>query len=259
MNGNATKIAGEKLLNAMRKPDGTYRTYEEMKKDGIPVKHFGKYEAVITPGLVRLDPNTGIGDPTPAYTYILNMAEVEVDTATGKARCIRFVCVDEVGKIGNITAVNGQAYGGISHSIAFALSEDYHDVRKHNNMVGCGVPYIKDTPDDIVIVHNEGYDATGPWGSSGASEAYQASGHVAVLNAIYNACGVRIHEIPATREKIKAGLDILAAGGKIKPPKKYFLGSELYEELENIKAKPVPFGGNQFFNPLGGGDGERFF
>jgi len=259
MSGHATRIAGDKLLAAMRKPDGTYRTYDEMVKEKIPTKYFGKYETIVTPGLCRLDPNTGIGDPSPAYTYALNLAEVEVDTATGKARCIRFVCVDEVGKIGNIDAVNGQAYGGISHSIAFALSENYDDVKKHTNIATSGVPYSTDTPDDIVVIHMEKYETTGPWGSSGASEAFQAGGHVAVLNAIYNACGVRIFEIPATKEKIKAGLDLIAAGKKVNPPKKYFLGSDLYEELENIKANPVPFGGNSFFEPLGNEKSERFF
>ena len=64
--------------------------------------------------------------------------------------------------------------------------------------------------------------------------------------------------MPASKEKVKAGLDILANGGKINPPKKYFLGSDLYDELESIKANPVPFGGDDYFNPLGGA-GERFF
>ena len=79
----------------------------------------------------------------------------------------------------------------------------------------------------------------GPWGSSGASEAFQSSGHMAVINAIYNACGVRVYTLPATPDKVKAGLDIVAKGGTTEPPKKYFMGSDFYEELENIKANPV--------------------
>jgi aldehyde oxidoreductase len=62
---------------------------------------------------------------------------------------------------------------------------------------------------------------------------------MAVINAINNACGVRIYELPASPAKVKAGLDILAKGGKIEPPKKYFLGSDFYDELEKIKANPV--------------------
>jgi len=259
MNGHATIIAADKLMTAMKKKDGTFRTYDEMIKENIPVKYEGKYGTIVTPGLSRLDPNTGIGDPTPAFTYALNLAEVAVDTKTGKVTCTRFVCVSDVGKIGNIDAVNGQAYGGISHSIGFALSEDYEDVKKHTNIASSGVPYIKDIPDEIILLYNDNEDKTGPFGSSGASEAFQASGHVAVLNAIYNACGVRVYEMPATKEKVKAGLNILAAGGKIDPPKKYFLGSDLYDELENIKANPVSYGGIDFFKPLGGVEGERFF
>ncbi|MGI6679648.1 MAG: molybdopterin-dependent aldehyde oxidoreductase [Dehalobacterium sp.] len=259
MSGRATIDAAEKLLNAMRKPDGTYRTYEEMVAEGIETKYYGRFETVSVPGLCRLDPNTGIGDPTPAYTYILNMAEVEVDTKTGKTRVIRFTCVDDVGKVGNIDAVNGQAYGGISHSIGFALSENYDDVKKHNNMLGAGIPYIEDIPDEINVIHYERPDEVGPFGSSGASEAFQSSGHVAVLNAINNACGVRIYEMPATPEKVKAGLDIIAVGGKVEPPQKYFLGSDLYDELEEIKANPVKFGGDDFFIPLGDSPGDRFF
>lgn len=258
MSGNATIIAANKLMDAMRKPDGSWRTYDEMVAEGLPTKYFGKYSCTAVEGLCRPDPNTGIGDPSPAYTYCLNMAEVEVDTKTGKARCIRFTCVDDVGKIGNIQAVNGQAYGGISHSIGFALSENYHDVKKHTNHAACGVPYCNDIPDEINVIHYERPDEQGPFGSSGASEAFQASGHVAVLNAINNACGVRIYEMPATPDKIKAGLDAIAAGKPCPKPNKYFLGSDLYEELEDIKANPVKFGGEDFFQPLGEG-AEKFF
>jgi aldehyde oxidoreductase len=147
--------------------------------------------------------------------------------------------VDDVGVIGNIQAVEGQAYGGISHSIGFALSEDYKDVKKHNNIFSCGVPYCKDIPDDITLIHCENPRETGPFGSSGASEAFQSAGHMAVINGINNACGVRIYELPAKPEKVKAGIDKLAKGGKIEPPEKYYLGPDMYEKLETIKANPV--------------------
>ncbi|MEG2081819.1 MAG: hypothetical protein RR011_01160, partial [Oscillospiraceae bacterium] len=85
--------------------------------------------------------------------------------------------------------------------------EIYEDCEKHGNIYSSGVPYIKDVPDEINVIHYDRADEAGPFGSSGASEAYQSAGHVAVLNAIDNACGVRIYEIPATKEKIKAVLD----------------------------------------------------
>ncbi|NLF15436.1 MAG: hypothetical protein GX597_26910 [Anaerolineaceae bacterium] len=132
-------------------------------------------------------------------------------------------------------------------------------MKKHTNIAASGVPYIQDIPDEITVIHLENHDINGPFGSSGASEAFQSSGHVAVLNAIHNACGVRVYEMPATKDKIKAGLEVLAQGGHIRPPKKYFLGSDLYDELEDMQANPVPFGGNDYFQPLGDGVSERFF
>lgn len=240
-NGKASLLAADNLANAMRKEDGTYRTYDEMVAEGIPTRHEGNWTAAEEWGdeFDFLDPNDGSGNPTYAYTYALFMSEVEVEVATGKTTVIGMTCVDWVGKIGNIQAVDGQAYGGISHAIGFALSEDYEDVKKHTNMYTAGVPYIKDIPDNIKVIHLDGFDERGPFGSSGASEAFQSSDHVAVINAINNACGVRIYELPASPEKVKAGIDTLAAGGKIEPPKKYFLGSDFYDELEKLKANPM--------------------
>jgi aldehyde oxidoreductase len=239
MNGITSKMAADKLINAMRKPDGTFRTYEEMVAEGIPTRYDAQYINTSLGTLCPLDPNEGVGNPTPAYTYALFLAEVEVDTKTGKTTVISYTGVDDVGIIGNPTSVNGQAYGGLSHCIGFALSENYDDVKKHNNIAGAGIPTIKDIPDDFNLIHLENPRNSNPYGSSGASEAFQSAGHMAVINAINNACGVRIYEIPATPDKVKAGIDKLANGEKIDPPKKYFLGSDLHEELEYIRNNPL--------------------
>jgi aldehyde oxidoreductase len=61
---------------------------------------------------------------------------------------------------------------------------------------------------------------------------------MAVINAIRNACGVRIYALPATPDKIKAGLEALAQN-RDPIPEKYYLGSDLNEELEYIKANPI--------------------
>ena len=107
-------------------------------------------------------------------------------------------------------------------------------------MFAAGVPYIKDTPDKLVAIQMDGYDPRGPFGSSGASEAFQSSDHMAVINAINNAVGVRIYELPATPDKVKAGIEALKEG-KPNPnkPKKYFLGSDLYDTIEDIKNNPL--------------------
>ncbi len=239
MNSKTSKMAADMLINAMTKPDGTFRTHAEMVAEGIPTKYEAQY---LNPGdsdLCDLDPNTGVGNPTPDYTYAIFLAEVEVDAATGKTTVLSYTCVDDVGVIGNIDSVDGQAFGGLSHCIGFALSENYDDVKKHNNMLGAGIPTIKDIPDDFNTIHLVTPRSKNPFGSSGASEAFQSAGHMAVINAINNACGVRIYELPASPDKVKAGLEKLAKGEKIDPPKKYFLGSDFYEEMEYIKNNPV--------------------
>ncbi|HHT17597.1 MAG TPA: molybdopterin-dependent oxidoreductase [Papillibacter sp.] len=238
MVGNATLDAAKKLMDAMRKPDGTFRTYDEMVAEGIPTKHFGHYDQFnigLPPGL---DPNTGEGEKNPDFMYCVNVAQVEVDVNTGKVQVLRYTCVSDVGVIGNRLAVEGQAYGGLSHSIGFALSENYDAQDKHGNMAGCGIPTIDMIPDDINLVFVETPRNAGPHGSCGCSECYQSSGHMAVINAINNACGVRIYELPATPDKVKAAYEAKQRGEDLTPPK-YFLGSDFDEELELIKANPL--------------------
>lgn len=240
-NGKASIVAAKNIADAMRKPDGTYRTYDEMIAEGIPTRYNGDWATVDEYDyFYDLDPNNGTGNPTYTYTYALYMAEVDVEVATGKTTCTGMTCVYWIGKPGNVQAVEGQVNGGISHAIGFALSENYDDLKKHSNMYGAGIPYIKDVPDKLVSIDVGGMDPRGPFGSSGASEAFQSSDHMAVINAINNAVGVRIYEIPATPAKVKAGIDALAKGEpNPNAPEPYFLGSDLYDAIEEIKNNPL--------------------
>ncbi|MDR0838183.1 MAG: molybdopterin-dependent oxidoreductase [Oscillospiraceae bacterium] len=238
MAGNATLDAAEKLMNAMRKEDGTYRTYDEMAAEGIETKYVGHYDQSnigLPPGL---DPNTGMGEKNPVYMYGLSLALVEVDVGTGKTQVLRFTCAADVGIIGNRLAVEGQGYGGLSHSIGFALSEDYHPENKYGNMAGCGVPTIDMIPDDFNLIFIETERPRGPHGSAGCAEVFQSSNHMAVVNAINNACGARVYSLPATAAKVKDAYDRKQRGEDLTPPK-YWLGSELEEELDLIRANPM--------------------
>jgi aldehyde oxidoreductase len=238
MAGNATIDGANKLMDAMRKPDGTYRTYEEMVAEGIPTKYIGHYDQFnvgLPPGI---DPNTGVGEKNPTYMYGVNVALVEVDVNTGKTQVLRFTWVGDVGVVGNLLSVEGQGYGGLSHSIGFALSEDYDAKDKHGSMVGCGIPTVDVIPDDINLIFQETPRPAGPHGSCGCSEVFQSSNHMAVINAINDACGVRIYSLPATPDKVKAGWEAKQRGEDLTPPK-YYLGTDFEEELEMIKANPI--------------------
>jgi aldehyde oxidoreductase len=143
--------------------------------------------------------------------YAVFMPEVEVDMKTGKATVVRFVTVQDIGTLTNKTTCDGQIYGGLAQGIGLALTEDFEDLKKHTSLVGCGLPFIKDIPDDMEIIYNISPREHGPYGAAGVGEGPLTSPHPAILNAIYNACGVRLFAVPALPEKIKAGLDALAA------------------------------------------------
>ncbi|MDR0859315.1 MAG: molybdopterin-dependent oxidoreductase [Oscillospiraceae bacterium] len=238
MAGNATLDAASKLLAAMQKPDGTYRSYDEMKAEGIETKYEGHYDQMglgLPPGP---DPNEGRGEKNAEYMYCVNVALVEVNTDSGKVQTLRYTTAYDIGTVGNRLAVDGQGYGGLSHSIGFALTEDYDAENKHGNIAGCGIPTIDMIPDDFNLICVETPRRFGPHGSAGCSEVFQSSNHMAVINAIDDACGARVYALPATPDKVKAAYDAKQRGEDLTPPK-YWLGTDFDEELDEIKANPM--------------------
>ncbi|MHB1652626.1 MAG: molybdopterin-dependent aldehyde oxidoreductase [Desulfitobacteriaceae bacterium] len=200
--GNAIRVACETLLKSLQKADGTYRTYDETVADGLPLKYIGKWTAQAAGCNVE----TGQGNPFSCYMYGAFLSEVEVDVRTGKTTVLKMACVADVGKIANKLVVDGQIYGGLVQGIGLALSEDFEDLKKHIDLVSCGLPYIKDAPDNIDILYVETPRPQGPFGASGVGELPLTSPHASIINAIYNATGVRIKQLPALPEKVLAGL-----------------------------------------------------
>ncbi|WP_319495745.1 molybdopterin-dependent aldehyde oxidoreductase [uncultured Cohaesibacter sp.] len=214
--GNATRVAAEMLLNAMKKEDGTYRTYDEMVADGIPLVYDGNWVAA---ACTDCSSETAQGNPFPIYMYEVFMPEVEVEVETGEVRVVKFTTSVDVGTIINKATVDGQIYGGLAQGIGLALSEDFEDLELHTNLMDCGIPYPKDIPDDIEILYLETPRADGPFGAAGVGEAPLTAAHPAILNAIYNACGVRIFRVPALPEIIRTELEAKAA--REKAPKEF--------------------------------------
>lgn len=240
MAGNATIDAANQLMDAMRKEDGSYRTYDEMVAENIPTKYLGVFDT--TALNTDLDPNTGQGDPTPEYNYVAFVSEVEVDVATGKTTVLKMVMAYDIGEIGSLQAVEGQAYGALTHSLEFALSADYKDSKEYAYLIKCGFRFPDEVPDDMVLINCASPRKTAPFHSVGCCEGFQSAGHVAILNAINNAVGVRIYDLPATPDKVKAAMEAKAAGKELKPDK-YYLGPELYDVLEDIEENPVEAAG----------------
>ncbi|MBC3887186.1 molybdopterin-dependent oxidoreductase [Acetobacterium paludosum] len=203
--GNAIKVGCEMLLAAMKKADGTYRTYDEMVADNLPLHYDAKWTAPCT----APDVETSQGNPFPCYMYGVLLSEVAVDTTTGKTQVEKLTMVADVGTIINKLVVDGQLWGGLTQGIGLALSEDFEDLKKNTTLTGCGIPQIKDVPDEINLIYQETPRPLGPFGATGSGEMPLSGPHASICNAIFNACGVRITHLPAYPEKVLAGLKAL--------------------------------------------------
>ena len=201
MVGKAIVAGCELLMAAMRKADKSYRTYDEMVAEKIPTKYTGQWTAPAT----NCDGN-GQGSPFSCYMYGVFMSEVAVDTSTGNVTVEKMTLVSDIGTICNKLVVDGQMYGGLAQGIGLALSEDFEDIKKHSTLVGAGFPYAQQIPDDMELLYVETPREHGPHGASGVGELPLTCPHAAVINAIHNACGVRITKLPALPEKVLAGL-----------------------------------------------------
>lgn len=202
--GNAIKDGCEQLLGAMRS-NGSFRNYKQMVDEHIPLRYTGKWTAA---GATNCDAN-GQGSPFAIYMYGAFLAEVAVDTKTGKATVEGLTAVADVGKINNRLVVDGQMYGGIAQGVGLALTEDFEEIDKHSTMLGAGIPYARDIPDKFDLYYVETPRPDGPFGAAGVGEIPLTAPHVAIVNAIKNATGVRITHLPARPEKILAGLKAL--------------------------------------------------
>ncbi|MBC3898135.1 molybdopterin-dependent oxidoreductase [Acetobacterium malicum] len=205
MTGNAIKVGCENLLAAMKKDDGSFRTYDEMVAEGLPLRYEGVWTAPCTAPSVE----TSQGNPFPVYMYGVLLSEVSVDTTTGKTHVDKLTLVSDCGTITNKTVLEGQLWGGLTQGIGLALSEDFEDLKKHTTLTGCGIPQVKDVPDEIVLIHQETPRPLGPYGAAGSGEMPLSAPHASIANAIFNACGVRIKHLPAYPEKVLEGLEAL--------------------------------------------------
>lgn len=147
-----------------------------------------------------LDAN-GQGHPYAQFGYAAHMALVEVDLALGTVKPIRFVAAHDVGQAINPLLVEGQVQGGIAQGLGMALMEEYLPGRTEN-LHDYLIPTIGDMPPvDTLIVQEP--DAHGPYGAKGLGEHVLIPTAPALLNAICNATGVRLHAVPATPSRLR--------------------------------------------------------
>ena len=145
----------------------------------------------------------------PSFQICTVIADVEVDPKTGLVNVLKCVVAQDVGKCINPLATEGQMEGGIVMGIGYALTEgiQYKDGKVENpNLVDYKIPTALDVPDITPILVQEP-DSTGAFGAKGVGEGTLVPVAPAIANAIYDAIGVRIKELPITPEKILKALD----------------------------------------------------
>jgi aldehyde oxidoreductase len=155
-----------------------------------------------------LDPVDGSGRPWQAYVYGCQVAEVEVDIATGEVQVLGIWAAHDIGRVVNPRGVEGQIEGGIVQAVGQALMEDYRQVNGRTTTPGLA-KYILPTSLDVPRVTSiliEDHDPLGPLGVKGIGEPAMVPTCPAITNAIYDAVGIRITELPATPEKVLSAL-----------------------------------------------------
>jgi CO/xanthine dehydrogenase Mo-binding subunit len=151
-----------------------------------------------------------------AYTFNTHIAEVEVDTQTGQVDVIRIVAAPDVGKAINPVGVEGQSEGGAVMGMGMALMEEQifkNGITLNPDLGTYLVPTSMDVPDIQTVIVESG-DACGPYGAKGIGEPVMIPTAPAIINAIEDAIGVRIKDLPATPEKILAALKAKEGEGK---------------------------------------------
>jgi len=164
------------------------------------------------PGVMP-DPDTGHSErPASFYMFVSQAAEVEVDTETGQIRVLKIVTANDCGKAINPTLVEGQQEGGVlSMGIGSTLMEEVivdNGVMLNPQFADYKIPTTLECPscDNYKSAIIETAHREGPWGAKGVGEGTMVCSSPAIAAAIYDAIGIRFHEIPITPEKVLKAL-----------------------------------------------------
>jgi len=160
-------------------------------------------EATFDPPTSPLDEN-GQGKPYAIFGFGAHLAEVAVDTELGIVRVLKITAAHDVGRAINPTLIEGQIEGGAAQGLGMALMEEFFP-GKGENLHDYLIPSAGDMPpvESILI---EDPSSIGPFGAKGIGEQAVIPTAPAILNAIHDAIGVRIHRLPATPDRIRAAI-----------------------------------------------------
>jgi CO/xanthine dehydrogenase Mo-binding subunit/CO/xanthine dehydrogenase FAD-binding subunit len=148
------------------------------------------------------------GNESGAYNFAAQAAEVEIDPATGKVTVLEIACAVDCGTVIHPAAAEGQVTGAVTQGLGLAVTEyfDWHNgVPTDPNLKDYPLPSAAMMP-KIHVAFADSYEPSGPYGAKGLGEIGLDAVPAAIANAIADAVGVRITELPITAEKIYRAL-----------------------------------------------------
>jgi CO/xanthine dehydrogenase Mo-binding subunit len=169
---------------------------QRLHKKGLPLTWNGFFD----PETVPLDPDTGQGVPYATYAFACQLALTRVDTLTGEVQVEKIVAAHDVGKAIHPENVKGQICGGVAMGMGFALMEAFIPGQTLS-FKDYLIPTCADMPEIIPIIV-ESPEPTGPFGAKGVGEPALIPTAPAIVNALANALGERIYQLPANLERV---------------------------------------------------------
>jgi CO/xanthine dehydrogenase Mo-binding subunit len=223
VSGNAARLAGEEIRRALLQvlglgPQASLSVagtllcgleagvHKQVDLATLPASESGDVlsgSGYFNPPTVPLDAN-GQGVPYASYGFAAQLAEVEVDMELGTVKVLHIHAAHDVGRAINPTQVEGQIHGGVAQGLGLALMEEYVSGRT-DNLHDYMIPTFGDVP-PITVHIIEDTDPLGPYGAKGVGEPALVATAPAILNAIHDAAGVRIRQIPATPDRVRLAI-----------------------------------------------------
>jgi CO/xanthine dehydrogenase Mo-binding subunit len=169
--------------------------------EGLPLYHVGLFKAPFRnlTQFLRVE-----GQVFPDFTFGTHAVEVAVDEDTGGIKVQKIVACYDVGRAINPLSVEGQIEGGAVYALGYGISEEVV-IREGRIQTPSFAEYLIPTSLDVPEIQTiliESGDGVGPFGAKGVGEPSVNSVAPAIANAVYDAVGVRVRELPITAEKI---------------------------------------------------------
>ncbi len=205
--GNAVRTVAQNLRDRLLAQTGLAEfdfdlAIRQARQSGLSLRQQGVYTPPTTQALGRP------GDMHFAFGYATLAAQVKVDLESGETKVLKLIIAQDVGRALNPLGLRGQLEGGVVMGMGYALQEEMifeNGELKTPTLAQYRIPRIDQTP-EIIPILVECEDPNGPFGGKGVGELSLIPVAPAIANAIANATGAQLFELPATPERVLAAM-----------------------------------------------------